>query len=284
MGSTMNAQVLNGAFTLLGVIIGGVLGYLSTFFSDRRREHVDREKQHFADLDARVLGALEDYGASHWLPFLGDQEIDAVPKELPGGDHVKQEFRYAWVIGAKDIDSMPETLQDDPLYGDAKTNHYGAIFNEWDRLFENLTAFRGQVIERAQTFAETLKHQCGAQWPPIAYEDRGNSNGARYETLGAYAYRHLWNPRLAGALAITQGGGDNATGNLIILARGAACAHGPQALLAEFQDDLRVFLQHQNIQDLKERAEALKKDVRALLGRVAAARSARKLPGRCEWV
>ncbi|MHB8252159.1 MAG: hypothetical protein ACYDEV_00310 [Acidiferrobacter sp.] len=280
----MNAQVLNGVFTLSGVVIGGVLGYLSTYYSDRRRDRIDREKQHFADLETRVLGALEGHGVNHWLPFLDDQGIDATPNELPGGDHVKQEFRHAWVIGAKDIDSMPQTLQDDPLYGDAKTNHYGAILNEWDRLFEDLTAFRGQVIERARTFAKTLKDQCGDQWPPIPYEDGGNSNGARYEILGAYAYRHLWSPRMAGSLAITQGGGDNATGNLIIQARGAACAHGPQVLVTEFRDVFSAFLQKQNIEDLKERAGVLKNNVRGLLGRVAAARSARKLPGRCEWV
>jgi hypothetical protein len=45
-----------------------------------------------------------------------------------------------------------------------------------------------------------------------------------------------------------------------------------------------AFLQKQNIEDLKEGAGLLKKDVRGLLGRVAAARSVRKLPGRCEWV
>lgn len=260
------------------------MGYASTYYSDRRRERAERSKHHFVDLNENVLTPLAQHGIGQWLPFLVDQGVNAGLEKQPGGDYIKGEFTHQWAITVGNIAKMPAGLESNPLYPDAKSHHYEAIFIKWEQTYQAVTAFRGQIMEFTNDLVKKLEDQFGSSLPPVRY---GNSNnppmGAWYEILGAYAYRNLWNATMAGPLSIS---GARSVGvvPLIILNSSASCALGSPELMGGLQDELRAFLQEQDIKELRKTADDLTRDVRTILGHIAAAQSSRKVRGQCEWV
>lgn len=279
----MMPSVANGVFSLAGVVVGGTMGYLTTYWSDRRRERVDRGKRHFTNLDDGALAVLEQYGQGQWLTFLGNQRPEAQAKRC-GGNDLSGEIAYRWAMTAARFEGDPANLEEDPLYRDAKAHHYQALIADWERKYRALVVFRNEVIDYVNGLVSKLQERFGDRLPPANYGDHEDGNPkAQYELMACFIYQHLWDPINTGALAIRPN-----PGATFVVLTGISThinyAWGSEETIQAVRNGLEGFIQEQDIADLKKTAGALRNEVRALLDHIAAARASRKLPGRCEWV